>query len=126
MTIRGYEFSLRLILIIAAAIFLVVASALFVRSCDKRRSQAAQARVERSQAEAQSNSAADAIGTVQRSGEVQAASEELSRQNEKEIRDAKGSDAKVDPAVRDAGIRSLCKRSAYRDSPRCKLLQPHP
>ena len=43
----------------------------------------------------------------------------LSPRYEKEIRNAKGADAPVDPAVRDAGLASLCRRAAYRSSERC-------
>ena len=120
MTIRGYELSARVIIAVIAALALIVGSALFVRSCDKRHAQAAQSRVERSQAEAQSNSAADAIGTVQRSGESAAASEELTRSNEQQIRAAEGANDKVNPAVRDAGIAALCRRQAYQNDARCK------
>jgi hypothetical protein len=114
----------RLIGLLAALIVVIAVPALLMRSCDRHRSQAAQSRVERSQAEAASNSAADAIGTVDASGARETASEDLTRSNEKEIRHAKGSDASVDPAARDAGLRSLCRRPTYRDDQRCKLLKP--
>jgi hypothetical protein len=126
MMIKGYEIGARLIAIVVGVILLIVAVSLFVRSCDTRRSKAAQARLEHAQSAAQQNSAADAVNTISRSGEAQAASEEMTRQNEREIRNAQGADAAVDPAVRDAGIRSLCKRAAYRDSERCRLLKPNP
>lgn len=105
---------------IVAGALLIVAIGLGVHSCDKRRSQAAQVRVERSQAEAASNSAADAIGTVARSGEAAAASEALTRSNEQQIRGAAGANDKVNPAVRDAGIAALCRRQAYAHDARCK------
>jgi Flp pilus assembly protein TadB len=120
MLIRGYELSARLILTVVGAILLIVAGALFVRSCDKRRSQAAQSRMEASQAQAQSNSAADAINAVAASGRNEAASEDLTRSNERDIRAAQGANDKVNPAVRDAGITALCRRQAYRNDPRCK------
>lgn len=118
--------SARVIAIIVGVVLLILAVGLFVRSCDKRRSEAAQSRMERAQGDAQANSAADAVNTISRSGEAQAASEELTRKNEQEIRNAKGADTAVDPAVRDAGLRSLCRRTAYRDSERCRLLKPNP
>jgi hypothetical protein len=126
MMIRGYAISARIIAMIIGVILLIVAVGLFVKSCDNRRSRAAQARVERSQAEAQANSAADAVNTVAASGEAAAASEALTRSNEKDIRDAKGSNAAVDPAARDAGLRALCLRRAYRDDPKCRVFQPSP
>ncbi len=100
------------------AFFFVTAA--FTRSCDKRHSEAAQARVEQGQAGAASNSAADAINAVTGAGSNQAASEELGRANEQNIRNASGANDAVNPAVRDAGIAALCKRKAYRDNPRCK------
>jgi predicted lipid-binding transport protein (Tim44 family) len=103
-----------------ALVLLVLVVGFGVRSCDKRRSQAAQSRVEHSQAQAASNSAADAVGTVARSGEAESASEALTRSNEQQIRAAPGANDKVNPAVRDAGIAALCRRDAYRNDPRCK------
>jgi Flp pilus assembly protein TadB len=112
-------------IIVAAALAVLVVWAAF-HFWQKSRSQGSQARVEHAQTEALSNSANDAVGTVARSGEASAASEALTRSNEQEIRNAKGADAPVDPAARDAGLRSLCRRAAYRDSPKCKLLEPRP
>jgi ABC-type protease/lipase transport system fused ATPase/permease subunit len=111
--------SIRAVLIAVAAIALVLVGAFTVRSCDKRHSKAAQSRVEASQAQAASNSAADAIGTVAASGAASEASEALTRSNEQKIRAANGANTKVDPAVRDAGIAALCRRKAYENDPRC-------
>ena len=116
--------SARLIGIIVGVVVLIVAAGLFIRSCDKRRSQAAQTRVERSQAEAARNSAGDAINTVTGVGSNQAASEELTRQNERDIRNAQGADQRVGSGVDLAGRRSLCKRAAYRDDPKCRMFKP--
>lgn len=125
MLIRGDEFGTsRLILTIVGAIVLIVAAALFVRSCDKRRSEAAQTRVERSQAEAQTNSAVDAINTVTGVGGNTAVSEDLGRTNEQDIRNAEGASAKVGAGVGTAGLRALCKRAAYRNDPKCKGVTP--
>jgi Flp pilus assembly protein TadB len=112
--------SARVIAIIVAAVVAVLAVWAAFHFWEKSRSQGAQARVERSQAEAASNSAADAINTVARSGEAETASESLTRSNETNIRAAPGSTDAVNPAVRDAGIAALCRRTAYRNDPRCK------
>ncbi|HEY8593326.1 MAG TPA: hypothetical protein VIL42_10755 [Sphingomicrobium sp.] len=120
------ELPLRLIGMLAALVLLIATVGLTVRSCDKRRSEAAQSRLERGQTGALANSAADAVGTVASSGEREAASETLTRTNEQEIRNAPGANDPVNPAARDAGLRSLCRRAAYRDSERCRLLQPRP
>jgi hypothetical protein len=89
-------------------------------ACNKIRSMGAQSRVDRSQFDAASNSAADAVGTVAASGEASEASEELTRTNERDIRNAQGSGDKVNPAARDAGISALCQRKAYANDPRCR------
>lgn len=120
MMIRGYEIGARLIATIVGIVVLVLIVGLTVRSCDARHSKAAQTRVDSAQAGAASNSAADAIGTVAKAGEAERASEEQSRQAERDIRAAEGANDKVNPAVRDAGIAALCKRAAYKDDPRCK------
>jgi FtsZ-interacting cell division protein ZipA len=116
--------SIRYILMLLAAVVLIAAIVEGVHSCDVRRSKAAQSRVEASQAQAASNSAADAVGTVARSGEAESVSEALTRSNEQQIRAAQGANDKVNPAVRDAGIAALCRRQAYRNDPRCKGARP--
>jgi ABC-type protease/lipase transport system fused ATPase/permease subunit len=115
-----YEIAVRTLFFIAGVVVLILAVGFTVRSCDKRHNQAGQARVEHAQSEEQSNSAADAIGTVARSGEAERASEDLTRSNEQQIRGAEGANDKVNPAVRDAGIAALCRRQAYANDPRCK------
>lgn len=109
-----------LIVIVIAAL----AGVLTLTQCSNGRQEAAQARVSTGQADAFANSAADSIAVQQAASGRERASEDQSRTNEKEIRDAQGANDAVNPAVRDAGVRSLCRRAAYRDSPRCKLLEP--
>jgi type II secretory pathway component PulM len=121
MMIRGYEIGAKLIATVVAVIALVLVVGLTVRSCDKRRSQAAQHKVERAQTGALTNSAADAVNTVGNVSTNAASSEALTRSNERSIRDAEGSSDKVNPAVRDAGFASLCKRASFRNSPTGKL-----
>lgn len=98
----------------------VIATALLVRSCDSRRDKAAQSRVDASQGQAQAESGKDAIDTVSRAGEAQAASEGQSRRAEQDIRSASGAGDAVNPAARDAGLAALCKRAIYRNHPRCR------
>ena len=101
------------------AFLLCVVGFLYVQSCQRARVAAGEKRVERAQSGATVESAKDAIATQSNVAEAQSAGEELTRTNEKEIRNAKGADAAVDPAVRDAGLASLCRRAAYRSSERC-------
>jgi hypothetical protein len=121
-----YGLSYRLLTMIAGGVLILALLAFGVRQCDKRRDQAAQSRMERSQAEAAAESAKDAIGTVSRSGEAAAASEELTRSNEKEIRNAQGADERVGAGVNAAGLRALCLRHTYRNDPRCRVFKPSP
>jgi hypothetical protein len=112
--------AIRYIIIVAGIVLLGLAIVLGVHSCDVRHNRAAQGRLEASQAQAAANSSADAINTVSRSGEAQAASEGQSRQAEQDIRAAEGANQAVNPAVRDAGLAALCRRTTYKDDPRCK------
>ena len=108
--------------IVGLAFALCIVGFLYVQSCQGKRMAAAEKRVEQAQTSATVESARDAIATQGAVGETQAAGEELTRTNEKDIRNAKGADAAVDPAVRDAGLASLCRRAAYRASERCLRL----
>lgn len=124
MMIFGKKIAAKLIAIVVGVIVLVLVVGFAVRSCDKRRAAASQARVEHAQAEAASNSAADAINTVTGVGTNQAASEELGRTNDHDIRAAEGANERVGAGVNLAGRRALCKRAAYRDDPKCKEVRP--
>ena len=121
---RQYEIPTRLLFFILGVILLVVATVWFVQSCDSRRNKGAQSRVDTSQQGAATNSAADAINTVTGVGSNQAASEELGRDNERDIRAAEGANSKIGAGVSAAGIRALCKRKAYADDPKCKEMRP--
>lgn len=116
----------RVSLLAVAVTVAIIAVILLLGQCDKRRSEAAQSRVEREQTGALSNSAADAIDAVGAAGGRETASEQLTRDNEKEIRNAPGADQAVDPRARDAGLASLCRRPAYAGSERCQLLRAAP
>jgi Tfp pilus assembly protein PilW len=118
-----YGISTRIIAMVVGVIVLIVVVGLFVRSCDSRRSAASQARVERSQAEAASNSAADAIGTVAKAGEAERASEDLTRSNERDIKAAPGANERVNSGVDVAGRKALCRREAYKNSEKCKIFR---
>jgi hypothetical protein len=115
--------------IVLAIIVAVLALVIIVAgpaACDRIRSLRAQNELNQDQGKALGNSAIDAINTQGAAAERERESEELTKSNEKEIRDAEGSNAPVNPAARDAGLRSLCRRPAYRDSERCRLLNSPP
>ncbi len=79
----------------------------------------AEAALARNQAEAALESGSDAVSTVGKAADREAASEALTRSNEKDIRNAQGADAPVADPARDAGLRSLCRRPSYSGNPKC-------
>jgi hypothetical protein len=110
---------------IAAAIVILVLLLVGPAACNAIRSKGAQVRLQGEQIEALGNSAKDAIATQGAAGDRERASEELSRTNEEEIRNADGASEVVKPGVRDAGRRSLCRRASHRHKPECRgLLGP--
>jgi lipopolysaccharide export LptBFGC system permease protein LptF len=113
----------RIIAAIVGIVMVVLLLTLGPQACTKWRSLMAQSRVDQSQAEAAQNSAAEAIGTVARSGEYQAASEAITRDNYRDIRAAQGSDQHVTAAVQGAGLVALCRRDAYKDAPKCAVFR---
>jgi FtsZ-interacting cell division protein ZipA len=119
MMIAGYSIAGRLIAMVVGGLFLLALIGFGLSQCQKRRSEAAQARVGRSQADAASKSAEDAIGTVTKAGERETASETLTRDNERDILAAEGAGDRVNMDVHSAGLKALCKRAAYKDAPRC-------
>lgn len=123
MIIFGREIALRTIALVVGIILLMLAAALIPGCLSKWRSERAQSRVEASQAEAASNSAADAINAVSEAGKRETASESLTRDNERDIRAADGAGERVQPGVDLAGRRALCRRPAYANNPECKEIR---
>ncbi len=126
MILFGKEIARRTIGFIVGAILIIAFASFGLYQCDKRRDEAAQARVERSQGEAASESTRDAIGTVTAAGERETASEDLTRDNEREIRNAEGAGERVGTGVNAAGLQALCRREAYRNTERCKIFRRNP
>jgi hypothetical protein len=79
----------------------------------------AEAKLRGNQVEAAQESGKDAVNTVGAAGEREAASADLDRTNEGDIRNAEGADAAVAAPVRDSGFASLCRRASYREHPKC-------
>lgn len=86
----------------------------------------AEARLGKNTTEAALQSGSDAVATVGAAAQRDQAADDLTRSNADDISHAKGADAPVDPAARDAGLRSLCKRAAYRGDDKCVQLAPSP
>jgi len=113
--------------IVVAVVFVIcVLGLLQVQSCQRSKQKAAESRLERAQGKAVVESAKDAIATQGAAQERERASDELTVQNEKEIRNATGADVQIHPHVSVATLRGLCRRDAYRDSERCRLLVANP
>ena len=90
-------------------------------ACRKLNNESARARLGEASATAASRNGEDAVATVGEAARREQQSGQLTQSNEKEIRNAQGADAPIDPAVRDAGLGGLCRRPAYRDDDRCRL-----
>ena len=104
-------------LIGGAILFLLVGFT--VNRCTVARQAGAEARLERATGQASSESAKDAVDTLEGvSGRAQSG-DAITRENENAIRKAPGADAIVDPAVADAGLDSLCRRRVYQCEPKC-------
>ena len=101
-----------------AALALVLAGP---AACKRAARLEAEQRVADEQRRSSTASARDAIETVGTSNIRERRSDDLSTENEREIRDAKGANEVIDPAVTGVGIDSLCRRATYRDSERCRL-----
>lgn len=126
MIIRGYQIAGRTIGLVVGGIVIVALALLLLSQCDKRRNEKAQSKVDAAQSEAATNSAADAINTVSEAGQREASSEDLTRQNERDIRAAPGAGDRVNAGVNAAGLQALCRRDAYRNTQRCKIFRKEP
>jgi hypothetical protein len=106
-------------LIAGLLIVLAIGCALLAKSCADQRTARSKAAVAEGQAAAATASGRDAATTVADRAAIDATTDQLTRENADAIRQAKGADAPVDPAVRDAGFSGLCRRAAYSQHPRC-------
>lgn len=109
-----------------AAIVLVVALAWFlIASWQHDRRAAGEAKVGSAMGEAHGKSAAEAGAIIDGAHAAAVQSEALSRENADAIRSAQGAGQALDPALNDAGRRSLCRRPSYRRTAECvQLLGP--
>lgn len=106
---------------VALVVLLLILAAVGPSGCRRIAYESARARLGEEAARAASASGRDAVATVGEAARRETQSADLTRTNELEIRNAQGADARVDPAVRDAGLGGLCRRPAYRDDQRCRL-----
>jgi hypothetical protein len=121
------KLSARVIAMVVGVIVLIAAVGLFVRSCDARRSRAAQTRMDNAQAEGRVKSEGEALNTIGNNADRADQIDQTVKEGSNEVRSAPGSDAKVDPRSRDAARRAACKLRSYRDSDECRaMLGAHP
>ncbi|GAA0745220.1 hypothetical protein CA233_19120 [Sphingomonas sp. ABOLD] len=107
--------SLRTILIILG-ILAALGLALFVRGCSGSETRV---KLANGQGAAATESARDTVLTIGNQTAAEGHIDDITKENEHEIRAAPGANAPVDPAARDAGLRALCKRASYRSDPKC-------
>lgn len=108
---------------IAGAIVLVLAL-LLLGQCQKTLTAGAEADLSAKTGAAQGQAGQAAIEAVSAAAERQAATDQLTRENDAQIKNAAGADQPVDPAVGHAGRMGLCKRAAYRGKPECLRFTP--
>lgn len=117
-------FTARMIGAILVAALVIIMLTAGPAACNKIRSMGAQAKVNSAQSNAFVNSAGDAVETIGNANSRERSSDDLTATNSKEIHDAPGAKVQVNPAADAAGLRSLCRRAAYRHSERCQLYDP--
>lgn len=117
--------NLRTIALIAIAVALVL-GILWLRSCQAERTAAAREKVATEQAGAAMQSGTDAVQTLGNQQANEIAADAVTRENDDAIHKADGATVQVAPAVRDAGLASLCRRASYRRSHSECVQQPSP
>ncbi len=123
---KKYEVGAKLIVSVLLGLLVIGTLTFGVTQCDKRRNEAAQSRVGTGQAGAAQESGNDAIETVSNRSEADRASEDLTRDNARDIRGADGAGEKVNPAVDRAGRVAICKRASMADRPECAQFRETP
>ena len=101
------------------ALAAIIVSLLLLDQCRATKSAKVETKLATGQAEASMISGSDAVTTIGNRMEADAATDQLTRENEDAIRHADGAAAPVAAPARDAGLASLCRRAAYRGKPEC-------
>lgn len=109
--------------LIGLALAALLAGFLWLQSCQTARTAKTEAKLSQNQTEAALASGKDAVETVGETAAGASATDAITRENDRAIRNAPGAAAPVDPAAHAAGIASLCRRAANRGKPEC-LQQP--
>jgi hypothetical protein len=107
-------------LIFWLTIAVLVVAVLGVAKCSYDQRAQTEVKLAKDQAGAALQSGQDAVNTVGNRMDADAQGDALTRSSAATIDNAEGAKAPVAAPVRDAGIAALCRRAAYRDTPRCK------
>jgi hypothetical protein len=106
-------------ILVALVVVALLAAVAVQRSCSGIRTATAKAKLATGQAGAAIASGHDAADTIGNRMTGDATSDTITRENDDAIRKAHGADAPVDSDATAAGLRSLCRRAAYRRDPQC-------
>ncbi len=106
-------------ILVGLVVLLLVAGIVVQRSCSETRTAKTSASLSTGQAGAAIASGHDAADTIGNRMTNDADTDAITRENADVIRNARGADAPVDPDADAAGLRSLCRRAAYRRDPQC-------
>lgn len=110
--------------LLGAVLAAVLAGLLVWNSWQSRAVAKTEARLSQGQTGAALESGRDAVATLGKTSGFEAATDTITEENQRAIRNAPGADAPVDPASRDTGLRSVCRRAAYRGRPECLQFAP--
>lgn len=114
----------RAIIILALVVAVSLIFVFGVSQCQRAQTAATAARVAKGQAGAAIESGGDAADTVGNRMAADAETDAITQENRDAIQNAEGARAPVAPAVRDAGLDSVCRRAAYSRDPRCLQRAP--
>lgn len=106
-------------ILIALLVLALLAAIVVQRSCSAAHTATATAKLATGQAGAAIASGHDAADTIGNRMASDADGDAITRENDDAIRNARGADAPVDPDATAVGLRSLCRRAAYRRDPQC-------
>lgn len=102
-----------------AVFLLVILAALFLRECSAERTAKVETHLAQDQASASLASGADAVNSTGIVEGNATSADIITKENHDAIQNAQGANVLVTPAVRDAGLASLCRRASYRRDPKC-------
>lgn len=115
-------------LVIAAVVVILVALAVwwfFIHPAHLRQ-EAATAKAQSQYSGAQSQSAKDAVSTLSAQQSLEAKRAQTTKEANDAINKTSGAKVPVAADTNDAGVRAICMRDNYRDTPRCRQVLGSP